>query len=393
MTPDPCLWRKLNDSSQVDANLHREGIQRIATGHRWRCLSPWDLKCWDGNIGRLLGGVFRTIARRLGVDMAIGWEQEAKNACARLSPEDADVILASGPPFLSFRLAKSLSGRLGRPYVLDYRDPWVVSRRSTLGRSQAINSEEKEIVETSSAVTIISPSLLNGHINLGSKKHVITNGFDPEELREITPHDFGHFAIVYAGVFYPPKRVITPVLASLKLLNEAPLSGGKETLDWKFHYFGPDGDHVLHEAQAFGITDKVCIHGRVPRVQALSAVRGSSVTVVITSVLDGDKREDGGTVTGKLFEPLGMGVPVLLIGPSGSDADMITEATGLVRRLPATEVEGMTAFLKEVMAGKIPAPKNPQTYAWPSLAKDFDAVLRRVISTNTDPATGTQAMI
>ena len=58
------------------------------------------------------------------------------------------------------------------------------------------------------------------------------------------------------------------------------------SIEWKFHYYGVHGDHVHKEAQRFGVTDKIVVHGRVPRAEALSAVRGSSVAVVITSVLE-----------------------------------------------------------------------------------------------------------
>ena len=383
ITPDPRLWRKRNDSSQVDSDLHRVRVQRILTGHRWRCLSPGHLKCWDGTVGWLLGGVCRKIARHLGIEMTIGWEREAKAACAALSPKDVDVILASGPPFVSFRLAKYLSARLGRPYVLDYRDPWVDICGSNVRNQRVTRNEQSEIIKASSAVTVVSPSVLKWRFNLGSNEHVISNGFDPEELRDVTPHDFGHFAIVYAGVFYPPMRVITPVMAALKRLAETYLSGSKETREWKFHYFGPEGDHVLHEARAFGITDKVCIHGRVSRGKALSAVRGAGVCVVIASVFEEMADPDRYIVPGKLFEALGLGTPVLFIGPSGSDADAVTEATGLVRKLPAKDVEGLATFFQEVMSGKIPVVKRLDTYAWPNLIRGFDNVLRQVIRRNT----------
>lgn len=382
VTTDPRLCRKLNDPSQVDSDLHREGIQRILTGHRWRCLVPGDLKYWDGNVGRLFGGVCRRIARYFEIEMMIGWKRAAEAACATISPKDVDVILASGPPFVSFRLAKSLSARLGCPYVLDYRDQW---RANLVDRDQrglavsAMSTLEHNLIENSSAVTLVSESLLIGTSIESGKVHVISNGFDPEELRGIASYDFGHFAIVYTGVFYPPMRVITPVMASLRRLAKTDLSGSKGAREWKFHYFGPHANHVLHEARAFGVTDKVCIHGRVSHAEALSAVRGAGVSVVIASVFEETADRDKYIVPGKLFEALGLGTPVLFICPPGSDADAVTNATGLVRMLPAKDVEGMATFFLEVMSGKVPLVKRLDTYTWPNLIRSFDDVLRQVV--------------
>ena len=68
VTPDPSMWRNVEDSEKVSMELDREGISRILTGHRWRCLAAQYLNCWNQNLGWFAGGVCRTIARRLGID-------------------------------------------------------------------------------------------------------------------------------------------------------------------------------------------------------------------------------------------------------------------------------------------------------------------------------------
>jgi glycosyltransferase involved in cell wall biosynthesis len=365
VTPDPSLWRKTDSSNRVDMDLDREGIRRLTTRHRWCCLSPWDLKCWDGYIGRLCGGMCRKIARYLGIDaLVVGWAREVESACAALTKDDVDLLLASGPPFVSFQLAKSLSERLGCPYVLDYRDPWVV--RHSKARQVKVPVQEKGIVEASSVVTVISPSLLNGRLELGSKLNVITNGFDPDELAGVRAHRFGHFAIVYTGTFYFPVRTVTPLMQALKCLKE---EQGKGRAEWKFHYYGPHGDHVRQEAERWGVTEKVVLHGSVARDEALAAVRGAGLAVVITALQ--------AEVPGKLYEALGMRVPTLVIGPSGGDVDSVTKTAGLAHRIAPDNIEGMADFIREVMSGKAPLTNSPETYAWPNLIESLNALLRK----------------
>ena len=67
VTPDPSVWRNVEDCEKVSMELDREGIGRILTGHRWRCLEPIHLNCWDQNLGWFAGGVCRSIARYLSI--------------------------------------------------------------------------------------------------------------------------------------------------------------------------------------------------------------------------------------------------------------------------------------------------------------------------------------
>ena len=56
VTPDPSVWRKVEDCERVVSELDGEGIKRILTGHQWRCLMPNHLKCWDEGLGWVAGG-------------------------------------------------------------------------------------------------------------------------------------------------------------------------------------------------------------------------------------------------------------------------------------------------------------------------------------------------
>jgi glycosyltransferase involved in cell wall biosynthesis len=315
----------------------------------------------------------RKISRYFGVEREIGWVGEAEKSCATLSPQDVDVILASGPPFCSFQLAKRMAKKLRCRYVLDYRDPWAAHAGCKRSLRKDTRALEREVIAGASAITTVSESLLNQSALPTSRRYVVTNGYDPDEMAEVRPYEFGHFAIVYTGTFYRPKRVITPVMQALAHLRDMRIS---RTNHWRFHYYGDYGDHVREEGQRYNIEERVVIHGRVSRSEALSAVRGAGVAVVITSVLEELADQDGGIVTGKLFEPIGMKVPALVIGPSGSDVEKIVKTAGRARQVPASNIEGIASFLEEIMRGQIPLSNRPEIYAWPNIIKRLDTVLR-----------------
>ncbi|MDR4485218.1 MAG: glycosyltransferase [Nitrospirales bacterium] len=376
VTPDPHLWR-LGDSSEIEKTnfeLNKERIKRLPTGHNWRFLSPGCLNCDNTGMKWFMGAVGRQIASKWRIDREIGWIKEAKRACSVLVKEDVDIILASGRPFCSFRFAKWLSDKLSRPYVLDYRDPWTANPHVKLQKFQKTIKEEQQLLQNSAAVTIVSPSWaldLNKRYDLKEKIHVISNGFDPEELSQVQPTEFPHFAIVYAGNFYPPKRVITPLIAALKHLKEL---RGVEKGKWFLHYYGQMGEHVRREAERFGVIDEVKLHGKVSRSVALSAVAGANVSVVITSIPDQVTLADQGMITGKVFEPLGLGTPILLICPLESDAALLENCKG-VHVFQKDNVGGMANYLNERIEGQGERIIGGGQYSWVTLSRKLNDIL------------------
>jgi glycosyltransferase involved in cell wall biosynthesis len=384
VTPHPSVWRLVNSPQEIEITLKREGIRRILTGHRWRCLAPDVMNCQNQGIGRLTGGLCRIIARRLGADPGIGWIKSAEQACTTLTAEDVDIIFVTGPPFAPFTLAKRLADKLGRPYVLDYRDPWTGAPHGIRSSYLAPLQEEARLLADCAAVTIVSPSwglALDRRYGIGPKVHVLTNGYDPEELGDIRPHDFGHAAIVYTGNFYPPKRVITPIMAALKRLKET-IAGEH---NWLFHFYGGQTNHVHTESERFGVRDRIVLHGQVPRAEALAAVRGAKVAVVITTIAEEATIADKGIIPAKVFEALGLRTPTLLIAPPNGDIAMLVETTGLAQSFRGNDTEGIASFLIEAISARSPKPKYPEAYAWTNIATKLDAILRdRAIRTRNN---------
>ncbi len=387
VTPHPGVWRHAEAAEYVSAALEQEGITRILTDHRWRVLSPDLLNCWNTTVGWLMGGLCRRIARRCSLEKEIGWNKAVKASCSGIVPGEADMILATGGPFSSFRLARYLSDQLRCPYALDYRDSWTNNPHVSTSARRRIIDEERRLLEGASVVTTVSPSLgdgLNNRLQLGPKLHVITNGYDREEMEQVRSHAFDHFAIVYAGTFYPPKRVITPVMRALSVLNERSTA----QRNWMFHYYGPHGDHVREEAQRWDLRNRVVLHGWVSRSEALSAIAGADVAVVITSVKKNGTPDDRGIVTAKIFEAIGLKIPILLVASPKSDAETIIKSCGLGARFTADDIEGMVVFFQECMAGRLPKGKCVEKYAWESIVLSLDSILRQVCDLKKEQAIG-----
>jgi len=202
---------------------------------------------------------------------------------------------------------------------------------------------------------------------------VITNGYDPEHLRDVRPFHFDHFAIVYTGIFYPPERVITPILLALQQLVT------RASGEWFFHYYGADDAVVREDARRLGVSHRVTVHGRVARAEALSAVKGANIAVVIASTSNDPSREIYGWIPAKLFEAIGLGTPVLLIAPPGSDVESIAEPTGLVRRVAGNDVAGIVSFIEETMSGSVVKPRHVEALTWNRIGTELHHVLSQTV--------------
>jgi glycosyltransferase involved in cell wall biosynthesis len=383
VTPHPSVWRHIDSPEDVEARVRSEGIKRVFSDHRWRCLDGDQLNCQNEGLGWLIGGICRVVARRLGIDSGVGWRLAAEQACSSLSKGDADLILATALPVSAFRLAKKLSDRLGCPYVMDYRDPWTQNPHRETAVPLKMIQEEERLLAGSAAVTIVSPSwgeILDQQHGVRSKLHVVTNGYDAEDLAQVVPAQYGHFAIVYAGIFYPPKRVITPIMLALKRLQEE-FNGAIG--EHYFHYYGPHQTHVIEAAKQAGVSERVVNHGLVSQAEALAAVKGANVAVVITTVFDEPSREEQGIVTGKIFEAVGLRTPILLICPSGSDAESVIRETGLGQAFRGSDIDGIADFLRGLISGRAGRSKNITEYSWANIGRKLDRILRGVLETRS----------
>jgi glycosyltransferase involved in cell wall biosynthesis len=381
VTPVVEAWRNTGDSVAVEREIAREGIRCIRADHRWRILSPGHLTCPDSWPWALVGGASRRVARLAGLEVEIGWMREAERACAGLEPRDVDVILATGRPFGSFELARRLAERLHCSFVLDYRDLWTTNPHAISEPRQTELELEKDLLSRCAAATAVSPGVaadLEERCPPGKGVHVVTNGYDPEELVHVQPFQFGHFAIVYAGLLYPPKRVISPVMAALRLMRDRN-PGAQEK--WAFHHYGWNSVHVRLAANQHGVADRVFLHGLLPRARVLEAVKGAGVSVVVASVLESTSNRDRGIVTGKVFDAIGLGSPIVVIAPKGSDLEGIVRTAGRGDCFTGSEVERLAAFLESAIAGHVPAPGRPDAFAWPNLVRELDVILRKAMET------------
>lgn len=378
VTPHPSLWNNPDSSGATEVDIKQLGIHRIFTEHGWPMLVPEHIRWIPGRIGWFLGGICRRITRRISrAEPQIGWVKSVQRACAGIAPGEFDLILATIGPNVSSRLASWLGIRLKCPFVLDYRDAWTGNPHVQAMEFGAPDEEESVLIQECAAVTVVSDSLarlIAGTFCVPNKVHVVSNGFSPEMFADIQPYRFDHFAVVYAGVLYPPKRVLDPVLnAFAALVSENPNTQAR------FHFYGPQGQTVQNAARHLGIERYLVVHGQVSRKEALAAQKGAGLVVVISSVEETGTLGENGVITAKIFDCMAMQCPVLVVAPKGSDLYSIAENVGGMRCFTGSDVRGIVSYIMDVSVNNIPQYKNRSLYQWDTIGCDLDVVLKSVL--------------
>jgi glycosyltransferase involved in cell wall biosynthesis len=117
---------------------------------------------------------------------------------------------------------------------------------------------------------------------------------------------------LYRGLVDP--RFLLEAIARLRVI--AP--DADITLD----LIGSTDEHVGARIRELGIEDRVHLRGYLPHKEAIAATACADVGVVLIADVPGARA----SITGKLFEYLGMGLPALVLGPVDGEAAKLVES-------------------------------------------------------------------
>ncbi len=213
------------------------------------------------------------------------------------------------------------------PFVADFRDPWLeLDYYQDIRRIKPaafIDAKlERKVLSSADAVMTISPSirklLLSKQYN--EAIHVITNGFDEDDFKEVPKEIDPRFTIAHignAGAQRNPKILF----ATLSVLAERNPEFRK---DLRLRFVG-NIDRVIHEElHRAGLKGQADIIPYVPHRKAIEYMVNASVLLLVIN----QTVQNQGILTGKLYDYIGARRPILAIGPPGGDVDQILKDSG-----------------------------------------------------------------
>lgn len=295
-------------------------------------------------------------------DNQVGWLPFALVAALREHrARPVDVIYSTSAPYTAHLAGGVLKLLIGRPWVAEFRDPWLGSPialamagpRPWLHRRLQVKIE-RWIVHAADRVVFVSPSTARAYRRRYPKAPpfaVITNGHDPSDLvvrhRERGAGD--RFRIVYAGTVRP-RELEALLQAVASLVDRRPALRDELEL----HFYGDLSaacrgilDHFVGSA---GLSGMVQDMGMVARRVALEALVDADAALIM---LGGDTGM-GQIVPAKLFECIGQSQQVLAILPRGDARDILDElGWGVIASPDSVDIE---LAIEQLLA--TPAPRD-----------------------------------
>jgi len=285
-------------------------------------------------------------------DARVGWNRFAISKARQLIKEQQiSTVITTSPPHSTQLAGLQLKKEFPHiNWITDLRDPWTdIFYYNKMLHLPFVKSRdlalEKRVLQGADSVITVSDYIkqkLAGKISeqSSSKFQVITNGFDPEDFKDLQlPVKKSHpaiFTIGYIGTLaddYDLSGFITAVKQwqkqsqQLFLLKFTGSLSGK----WKEQLNQNLGHHIK-------------IQGHTTHQEALIRMQEADLLLLVIP----DIEQNRGIVTGKIFEYMASGKQILGIGPTDGDAARILEQTGTGKMFHYHDTDGIARFISHV---------------------------------------------
>lgn len=244
-----------------------------------------------------------------------------------------DVIISSGPPHSMHLIARGLKKKFPQvKWMADFRDPWTQIdfydklMLTPLADRKHHTLEAAVLLEADRILSIgqgMSEQLVELYKKAGgktaSKFHVIPNGFDTADVSDIPVQKDQKFTIAHIGTFVKDRNAND----LWQVLNELVTTNPKFASQLEIKLVGKVDQSVKEALQSFHLEKYVRFIPYLPHNEVISEQQKSHVLLLPVNRTPNAL----GILTGKFFEYMAAGVPVLAIGPTKGDLAKIIQET------------------------------------------------------------------
>ncbi len=314
----------------------------------------------------------------------VGWIPFALPRAVSLSQtEDFDCVITSSPPQSGHLIGLTLQ-RHGIPWVADLRDGWSFEpggQRFPPGRRRRLDARlEGAVIGYADAVVAVTPPIADDlRLRVHPAAVTITNGFDPAESPAAlaaaahAPVMKGRFTLAYTGTLAYGGASAAPLLEAVRRLRDLDPLGTKLELV----FAGPTASDEAAELRASDLAGTVRVLGPLARTDALGLQRAADALLLII-----DPRRPS-IATGKLYEYLSAGRPILVLG-EGTVAARIVRDLGAGLVAPDNDPDAIATALRRLITSNNgigqPAPSAIERFSYAQLAIQMAEQVERAIA-------------
>jgi glycosyltransferase involved in cell wall biosynthesis len=278
-----------------------------------------------------------------------GWNKYAfKKACELIGNEGIKHIITTSPPHSTQLIGLKIKKKYPTiKWIADLRDPWTdiyyYKQFYPTFISKWIDARlEKIVLKKADKIITIGASLKNLFSlkvkGIENKTEVITNGYDEDDFSGMTATIPSVFTITYVGTLSD----IYPVNGFLNALQIFKEKGNEFML--RFIGTVSQNQKDLIQSKAGDSTLEF-----IPYVDHPSAIEFMLKTSVLLLIIP-DHQSNKSIITGKLFEYIASGKPVICLGPDDGDAAGIMRNTGHGMTFSYTDSKGICEYLSNLIS-------------------------------------------
>lgn len=300
-----------------------------------------------------------------------------------LKEHPVDAIISTGPPHSMHLIAMKLRKETGIPWIADFRDPWTEidyydELHLTRWADRKHHRLEREVLTKADKVVTIGWECGRGLGRLGNRNvRVIPNGYDWETdtIQQAVPLS-QEFTLTHLGVITPSRNAPQLWEALKELKSEKP----DFSKDLKIKLIGQVDQSIVQNLETDGLMDNTEIVPHIPHDEVQQAQQSSQVLLLLINNTPNAK----GILTGKLFEYLSSGRPILCIGPEDGDAARILKETHAGQTVSFEDKEKMKEVIKDLYQRYLEndLPDNTSTevehYSRRALTEGFANLLNKI---------------
>ena len=299
------------------------------------------------SLGRVIrGNLFIPDPRR-------GWNKYAfRKACELIRTEKIKHVITTSPPHSTQLIGLKLKKKFpGIKWIADLRDPWTEIFYYDMFYPTPIarlidKYYEKSVLKKADLVTTVGYTLARQFEAIGDeiegKIKVIHNGYDDSDFQNITPSIPERFTISFIGTVsyaYPFDGFINAVKSLLS-----------QDLDLVIRFIGT----ISEARQQVLVTALGSEHLEfIPSVDHQTAIEQMVSSSLLLLVL-AQHRDNRSFLSGKLFEYIASGRPVLCLGPVDGDAAKLLENHNFGKCYDYFDATGIESFILTHIRNPLP---------------------------------------
>lgn len=240
-----------------------------------------------------------------------------------LESQPVDVIITTGPPHSLHLIGLALKKKLNCKWIADFRDPWMEidyfhQLPLTAGSLEKHRKMEREVSETADGIVVVGKSMQAYFRQFNPNTEVITNGYDQVTSPAPVAPD-KKFSITHVGMMNADRDplILWKVLRMLK--EEIP---GFEA-DLQIKLIGKVAPEVRKNIYTNNLSESLIYVDYLPHQEVLRHQSSAQILLLAVNRVPSAK----GIITGKIFEYLQAGRPIVAIAPKDGDLAEILEQT------------------------------------------------------------------